>query len=65
MLSDASGSRGGGAYSDKEWFQFQWPAGLPECHITVKEMVPVVVAATLWGASWQARSVRFHSTTLR
>ena len=61
VFSDASGSWGGGAYSGNEWCQFQWPADLPECHIAVKEMVPVVVAATLWGASWQGRSVRFHS----
>ena len=61
VFSDASGAWGCGAYSGKEWYHFQWPATLPECHIAMKEMVPVVVAATLWGASWQGLSVRFHS----
>ena len=47
VFSDASGSRSAGAHSGKEWCQFQWPADLSECHITMKEMVPVVVAAAL------------------
>ena len=61
VFSDASGAWGCGAYSGKEWFHFQWPATLPACHIAVKEKVLLVVAATLWEASWQGLSVRFHS----
>jgi hypothetical protein len=61
IYSNASGSWGCGAYAGKNWFQLQWPADLPECHISVKEMVPVVAAAVVWGTSWQGLSVRFHS----
>ena len=60
VVSDASGSWGCGAYMDELWFQFQWPASMPDCHISVKEMVPVVMAAMVWGSRWEGLSVRFH-----
>ena len=61
VFSDASGSWGCGAYAGKLWFQFQRPAGLPDRHISVKEMVPIVIAAVVWGSHWQGLSIRFHS----
>jgi hypothetical protein len=27
------------------------------CHITVKELVPIVMAAAIWGADWQGRTI--------
>ena len=30
-------------------------------HITVKELVPLVVAAALWGHNWQGQTVLCHS----
>ena len=30
---------------------------ISECHITVKEMVPIVMAAAIWGSSWRAKSI--------
>jgi len=34
--------------------------GRPPCHrpITVKEMVPIVIAAALWGSKWKGKTVR-------
>ena len=61
VFSDASGSWGCGAYSGKEWFQLQWPTTMPGCHISVKEMIPVVIAAVVWGQHWRGLSIRFHS----
>lgn len=61
VFSDASGTWGCRAYLGKQWLQFQWPSALPEYHISVKEMVPVVVAAVVWGSNWRGLSVRFHS----
>ena len=34
---------------------------LPDYHFPIKEMVPVVAAAVVWGMSWQGLSIRFHS----
>lgn len=57
LLSDASGSWGCGAFCGKKWFHFQWPSSLQNSHITVKELVPIVVAAAIWGSEWAARNV--------
>ena len=61
VFSDASGSWGCGAYSGNTWFQFQWPADMGDCHISTKEMIPVVMAAIVWGHRWQGLSVCFHT----
>ncbi len=45
VTSDASGNWGCGAYGEKAWFQFQWPPSMLRCHITIKELIPVVFAA--------------------
>ena len=37
----------------------KWAGSLIDNHITVKEMVPVVIAATIWGPAWQGKTVRF------
>ena len=29
-----------------------------ECHITAKEMVPIVVAAAIWGKIWRSKIIR-------
>ncbi len=36
----------------------RWPV---DSHISIREMIPVVVASALWGASWSGKSVRFWS----
>ena len=61
VYSDASGSWGCAALTGPAWFQLQWPPATGECHISAKEMIPIVIAAILWGKNWQGRSVRFHS----
>ena len=41
------------------WFQIRW-AGLGsamERSITVKELIPIVMAAAVWGAGWMGKSV--------
>ena len=61
VFSDASGSWGWGAYSGNTWFQFQWPADMRDCHISIKEMISVVMAAIVWGHHRQGLSVCFHT----
>ena len=59
VVSDASGSWGCGAYWLPLWFQIQWPHRLQPCSIQVKELIPVVVAAALYGKKWEGKVVEF------
>ena len=47
--SDASGAQGFGAYSPNGWFQGKWPARWSSTNITAKELLPIVLAAGMWG----------------
>lgn len=65
VTSDASGSYGCGAFSlPHGWFQFRWPDEWVPVHITAKEMVPVVIAAALWGHKWKRCRVCFQSDNM-
>lgn len=57
VTSDASGSWGCGAYSGWSWFMLR---SISESHITVKELVPVVISAAIWGHTWQGNSEQIH-----
>ena len=35
---------------------------MTQCHISIKEMIPVVISATLWGCQWSCQSVHFHTS---
>ncbi len=59
ITSDASGSWGCGAFaSTGEWFQLRWPQSWEKVHITVKELVPVVMGLALWGGKWKGKTVK-------
>ena len=58
VTSDASGSWGCGAYCNSQWFMLPWEGPIKECHITAKELVPIVVAAAVWGQDWQGQTVQ-------
>ena len=58
LTSDASGSWGCGAYlSTGAWFQLEWPRSWASTHITVKELLPIVLAVAIWGNQWQGKSI--------
>ncbi len=57
LTSDASGSWGCGAYYDRAWFQYQWSTYTAEYSITVKELLPIVLAAAIWGPLWENQSI--------
>ena len=61
VTSDASGRWGCGAFCNTHWFQLKWPESLPNYHITVKELIPVVIAAAIWGAKLEYSHVRVRS----
>ena len=57
----AHGPWGCGAFCDNLWLQLQWPASMTQCHISIKEMIPVVISAALWGRQRSGQSVHFQS----
>lgn len=57
LHSDASGSWGCGAWKTTDWFQIQWGSASCHLHIAAKEMVPIIVAAIVWGKGWKGRKV--------
>ena len=59
VTSDASGSWGCGAFWEEQWFQLAWAD--TQCsrnmNIAVKKLIPLVIAAAVWGRQWQGRTV--------
>ena len=45
---------------DGAWFTVQWPPHWVSVDIAVKELVPVLLAALLWGPCWVGQHVLFH-----
>ena len=61
VFSDASGSFGCGAFDPSgAWFSVHWPQHWMEVNIATEELVPLVVAAALWGTQWEDSHVLFH-----
>lgn len=59
--SDASGSYGCGAVDPAgSYFCLQWPPSWSAVDIAVKQLVPLVLAAVLWGPTWAGCQVLFH-----
>lgn len=58
LISDASGVWGCGAFHGNCWFQLQWPESWAAVSIALKELVPIVVAATPWGPQWAGKHVQ-------
>ena len=63
VVSDASGSWGCGAFlsHSRKWFQIPWPPNWLKTNIATKELLPVVVAAAIWGKHWTGLCVHFYS----
>ena len=58
LISDASGSWGCGAFSGTQCFQLQWSDNTEQHHITIKELIPIVIAVAIWGKSWPGKTVQ-------
>lgn len=56
-MCDASGSWGCRAAYENLWFQLQWPENWATVSIAPKELVPIVVAVTLWGPYWAGQHI--------
>ena len=57
FASDASGTWGCGAWHGNSWFQWQWGPLSRDLDIAVKELLPIILAALIWGRSWHSQTV--------
>ena len=57
LTLDASGSWGCGAYYGTHWLQYPWSPLTKEYNITAKELLPIVLAAAVWGKKWENKSL--------
>ncbi len=68
VVSDASGTWGCGAFTGDHlpiWFHLPWPpSGWEGKNIAVKEMIPMVISAGIWGKQWRGRTVEFRSDNM-
>ena len=58
LTTDASGSWGCGGFSGTQWFSLKWTSSAAPLHITVKELLPITMAAALWGPQWKGKTVQ-------
>ena len=64
IFSDVSGSWGYGALWGFQWFHFKWPDQFCSFSIAVKELIPVVVAAAVFGPKWKGRLIQLSVDNL-
>jgi hypothetical protein len=62
--SDASGRHGFGIVSGKEWCHGVWTEEEKDLNIAVLELVPLVLAAHMWGRRWQRQRVLFETDNM-
>lgn len=62
LWSDASGAWGCGALWMDKWFQVEWREwpGFQDATISSKELLPLVIAAAIWGPEWRSSVVLCH-----
>ena len=60
IQTDASGSWGRRAYLNGLWFQWEWPSSWSDVDITIKELVPVLLACAVWGRFLRRKVVLFQ-----
>jgi hypothetical protein len=56
--SDASGSWGCAAHWGNHWFQLKWDGPSRALPIAVKELIPIILAAAVWGPRWRGETVK-------
>lgn len=57
LASDASGKWGCAACWGRTWFQVHWTSKSAAFGIAAKELIPIVIAAAIWGRQWHGRTV--------
>ena len=64
LTSDASGHWGCGAWHTSKWFQLRWDERTMQLHIAAKELIPVIIAAVIWGRWWRGGKVLAQSDNM-
>ena len=57
FASDASGTWDCGAWHGTSWLQWRWGGRSRNLAITVKELLPIVLAVLIWGPAWHSQTV--------
>ena len=62
LFTDASGGMGCGAWWGTQWLQYKWPetGSFRDLPITQKEVLPVVLACSVWGSQWSGQTVQAY-----
>ncbi len=59
ICSDAAGALSFAAINHLTWFAGVWPSSARGVNIAIKEFIPIVLAAHIWGASWSRKCIAF------
>ena len=58
LTTDASGNWGCGAFTNEgDWFQLEWITKWTPLHITVKELLPIIISVAVWGERWRGQTI--------
>ena len=60
LATDASGLWGCGVWHGNRWFQLAWNEASLQLPITVKELLPIILACERWGIGWSGQCIRCH-----
>ena len=60
LFTDASGSKGWGAFWSNHWLQSEWSPEQSAQDIVWKELYAIVSAVNTWGHLWSKRKILFH-----
>jgi len=60
IQTDASGTWGCGACFVSQWFQYAWSKEWSTVGIMAKELVPIVIGATVWGPSLSQKRIELQ-----
>lgn len=63
LSSDAALTKGFGIVNGNDWVSGIWPGNAPS-NIAVLELIPIVLAAILWGDSWSGKCILFHTDSM-
>ena len=60
LSSNAASACGCSAIFGNSWFALHWPVDIDLPHISVLELIPIVLAASYWGKFWSGQRILFH-----
>ena len=64
ISSDAAGGLGFAAIYKGAWFAGPWPPSSSSLNIATKELIPIVLAAYVWGSQWSRKRVLFKCDSM-